>query len=340
MSNEFTLRKKDDFPGPAEAGDLADELVRARRQLRKLNFLFDIALDNMVDGLSVFDDDQRLIVCNKRYAEIYGLPESLTRRGTPFADIARHLGPHDQSDETAGQDTWIESHVSKLAHGETVSYDQYLKSGRNVHVTSHPLSDGGWVDVIDLVGERRKEEQSIEWLAHNDPLTEVGNPLYFGRELENALQQLEHGISFALQWVDIDRFAEINEKFGHAVGDAVLRGVAERLVKTVRKRDLVARLGGDEFAIIQAGVKTQAQAERLTKRLLGVFTEPFDVLGHKISVTASIGVVLAPAHGTSSLELMKNVYHALSEAKAAGRATHTVFEGGRGDVPNQQHGVG
>jgi len=189
------------------------------------------------------------------------------------------------------------------------------------------------------VDERRKEEQSVEWLSHNDPLTEVANPLYFGEELENALRQMKLGISFAVYLIDIDRFVEINETYGHAVGDAVLRKVAERVMKNVRKHDFVARLGGDEFAIIQAGVKTQAEAERLTKRLLRAISEPFDILGHKISIAASSGVVLAPQHGASSLELIKNVYLALSAAKVAGRATHGVFEEGRHDMPNERHGI-
>lgn len=340
MSNEFIPSKRDALPDAAEAGDLVDKLQRSQRQLGKLNLIFDVALDSMARGLSVFDDDQRLILCNRRYGEIYGLPESMRRRGTPFADIVRYLGPQRDSDEAADQDTWIEDHVAKLARGEAVSYDQHLRSGGNVRVTSHPLSDGGWVDIHEVVGERRKDEQHIEWLAHNDPLTEVGNPLYFGQELENALRQLEHGKSFALHWIDLDRFAEINEEFGQSVGDALLRQVAERLVKTVRKHDLVARLGGDEFAIIQAGVKTEAEAEHLTKRLLRAIREPFDVLGHRLSISASSGVVIAPQHGSTSLELIKNVYLALSAAKAAGRATHAVFEEGQHAAPDARASEG
>jgi diguanylate cyclase (GGDEF)-like protein len=105
------------------------------------------------------------------------------------------------------------------------------------------------------------------------------------------------------------------------------------LAKCVRKHDLVARLGGDEFAIIQPGVKSQEEAERLTKRLLRAISEPSRVLGHEISTSASIGVVLAPEHGTSSLELIKNVYLALYAAKAAGRDTHRIFETRRADGP-------
>jgi len=149
MSNDLP-QSKEALPGPAEVGSSADELAHAQKQLKKLNLLFDVALSNMARGLSVFDADQRLIVCNRRYGEIYALPESVTRPGTPFASIAGFLEPHDGSSEAEGESAWIESHVSKLAHGETVSYDQHLKDGRNVHVTSQPLTDGGWVDIHEL----------------------------------------------------------------------------------------------------------------------------------------------------------------------------------------------
>ncbi len=204
--------------------------------------------------------------------------------------------------------------------------------GSAVHITSHPLAGGGWLDIQDDVVERREQQQTIEWHAKNDPLTEVANPLYFGDELENALRQLKLGITFALHWVDVDRFAEINETYGRRVGDAVLKTVAQRLLKSVRKDDFVARLGGDEFAIIQAGVKTEADAIRLTKHMLRAISAPCHVLGYDLLITASVGVVLAPEHGTSSLELMKNIYLALYAAKAAGRNTHAVFQEKRGDA--------
>ncbi len=343
MSNDLPQRMEAaPLPESAETCSPADEFVRAQDQLKRLNRLFGVALNNMARGLSAFDADQRLIVCNQPYAEIYGLPEDLTRAGTPFASITRHLltqeAVGDDSAELEPRDTSYETHLSKLAGGETVTCTRHLKDGRTVHVTSQPLTDGGWVDIHDCVGERRKGEERINWLAHNDPLTEVANPLYFGEELENALRQLKLGVAFAVHWIDLDRFAELNDTFGHAVGDAVLRSVAERLATCVRTHDLVARLGGDEFAIIQAGVKTQAEAERLAQRLLRAISAPYDILGNKISMSASIGVVLAPEHGTSSLELIKNVYLALYAAKAGGRDTYAMFKEGRHLMPNE-HGV-
>jgi len=151
MSNELP-QMKEALPGPAEAGSPADQLARAQKQLEKLNRIFDVALNNMARGLSVFDADQRLVVCNKRYAEIYDLPESLTRPGTPLAEIARHLvrddAGHDGSGEGERQSGSIEPDISNLARGETHFQTQHLKDGQNVHVTRLPLTDGGWVEFM------------------------------------------------------------------------------------------------------------------------------------------------------------------------------------------------
>lgn len=308
------------------------EIIERKKQLKQLNRWFDVALNNMGRGLSMFDAEQRLIVCNRLYREIYGLPQRLTRPGTPLASIVRYHVKHetgcDDREEIARQCKWIEQHVANLARGQTFSYTQHLKNGRIVQVTNQPLTGGGWVDIQEDITERRRAEQKIAWLAHHDPLTEVANRIYFAEELEHALGHLEPGAGFALHWIDLDRFKEINDHLGHPAGDALLKSVAGRLLKTVREHDLVARLGGDEFAVIQASAKTQAEAEELTKRLLSALSQPHKVLEHEITIGASIGVVVAPKHGASAEELMKNVDLALYKAKQAGRGTYAIFEPG------------
>ncbi len=311
------------------------ELLQRKRQLQQLNRWFDVALNNMARGLSMFDAKQRLIVCNKLYREIYGLPQHLARPGTPLAKILRYhvkqeTGRED-ADEIRRQCEWIEAHVAKLTRGKTFTYTQQLTSGRIVQLTNQPLAGGGWVDIQEDITERRKAEQRIAWLAHHDPLTETANRLYFGKELDHALRHLKPGTGFALHWIDLDHFKQINDEFGHPTGDALLKSVAKKLRNTVREQDLVARLGGDEFAVIQAGVTTQTLAEELAKRLLAAVSGPHHVLGHEIDCGASIGVVLAPPHGMDAEDLMKNVDIALYRAKAAGRGTFAFFEPLRAD---------
>ena len=309
------------------------ELLQRKKELQQLNRWFDVALNNMGRGLSMFDAEQRLIVCNKQYREIYDLPARLTRPGTPLSSIVRRhvkqaIG-RDDPQEIERQCAWIKAHIAKLACGETFSYTQNLQNGKTVQVTNQPLAGGGWVDIQEDITERRKAEQKITWLAHHDPLTSAANRVFFSLELENALRHLRPETGFAVHWIELDKFKEINDVLGHPVGDELLCSVVGSLREAVRDGDLVARLGGDEFAIIQTGATTVAEAEEMTRRLLAAIRVPRHVVGHDLTIGASIGVVLAPQHGATAEELMRNVDLALYSAKAAGRGTFAVFEPGR-----------
>lgn len=317
------------------------ELLKRKKQLQQVNRWFDVALNNMGRGLSMFDAHQRLIVCNRLYREIYELPQRLTRPGTPLASILRcHVkrdSGRDDAEEIEHQCMWIREHVAKLTRGETFSYTQHLKSGRIVQVSNQPLRGGGWVDIQEDITERRKAEEKITWLAHHDPLTNAANRGYFGRELENALRHLRPGSGFAVHSIDLDKFKEINDNLGHPVGDALLKSIVRSLRKAVRGNDLLARLGGDEFAVIQAGATTKVEAEKLARRLLAAVGVPHHALGHMITIGASVGVVLAPQDGASAGELMKNVDVALYNAKSAGRGTFAVFEPERDKTRGKRH---
>jgi diguanylate cyclase (GGDEF)-like protein len=323
------------IPLPPSKPDVAcgtDTLLEQKRTLEQLNTWFEVALNNMVRGLSMFDSGQRLIVCNKSYRQMYDLPEHLTVAGTPLAEIVRyHVHREtgcDGPEETAKQAKWIDEHVVRIAEGRSFSEIQHLRSGRTLLVTYQPLADGGWVDIQEDITEKRRTEEKIEWLARHDPLTGVANRFYFRETFEHALKKLEKGSSIALHWLDLDQFKEVNDTFGHPVGDALLKAVAQRLRASVRKTDFLARLGGDEFAIIQAGAGRTEQSERLARRVLAAISKPYFVMGHSISISASIGIVRAPSHGRTADELLKNADVALYNVKSAGRNGFELFRRG------------
>ena len=307
-------------------------LLAQKRKLEQLNTWFDIALNNMVRGLSMFDADQRLIVCNQSYRQMYGLPEELTRPGTPIQDIVRyHVRKEtgrDGAAETAKQAKWLAQHVAKLAKGRSFSHVQDLKDGRKLLVTYQPLADGGWVDIQEDITEKRRAEERIEWLARHDPLTGVANRFYFRETFERALRSLNDGSRLALHWLDLDQFKEVNDTLGHPMGDALLKVVAQRLRASVRRADFLARLGGDEFAIIQPAARSMDQCERLAKRVLHDVCRPYHIDGHAVSISASIGIVRAPEHGKTADELLKNADIALYEVKQAGRRGYSIFRRG------------
>ncbi len=310
-----------------------DLLLEQKKKLEQLNGWFDIALNNMVRGLSMFDAEQRLIVCNTSYRQMYALPEELTRPGTPLADIVRYHVKRetgrDGAEEAAKQQKWLAQHVAKLAAGRSFSHVQNLRDGRKFLVTYQPLADGGWVDIQEDITEKSRAEQRIEWLARHDALTGAANRFHFRETFESSLQELDDGSSVSLHWLDLDRFKEVNDTFGHPVGDALLKAVAKRLRSSIRKTDFLARLGGDEFAIIQAGNDGGIEhCERLAKRVLQAVSRPYYILGHALSVSASIGIVRAPEHGRSADVLLKNADVALYNVKATGRQGFEVFRSG------------
>jgi diguanylate cyclase (GGDEF)-like protein len=207
---------------------------------------------------------------------------------------------------------------------------QTLSDGRKFQVTYQPLADGGWVDIQEDITEKSRAEQRIEWLARHDALTGIANRHHFRETFEATLRALGSEGTVSLHWLDLDRFKEINDTFGHPVGDALLKAVAKRLRGSIRKNDFLARLGGDEFAIIQIGGEGPEQSERLAKRVLQSLGRPYYILGHALTVTASVGIVRAPEHGRTADELLKNADVALYNVKAGGRQGFEIFRSGSG----------
>jgi diguanylate cyclase (GGDEF)-like protein len=302
------------------------------KQLVQFNRCLELALNNMVRGLSMFDANQRLIVCNNVYQEIYELPERLTRPGTHLSELVRnHVKREtglDNPAERKKQSAWIKQHVAALARGTTFTHTQYLKSGRIVLVTNKPLEGGGWVDIQEDITERRQAEQKIYWLSRHDPLTETANRLQFHEALNEALRNLGPGRGLVLHWIDLDRFKSVNDTLGHPVGDALLKSVAKRLQKAVRKGDIVARLGGDEFAVLQVPTSraSKADAARMAKRLLSAIGEPHALAGQPVSCGASIGIAFAPHDGRTAEDLLKAADLALYAAKTNGRGNATFYD--------------
>ncbi|MDX1621815.1 MAG: EAL domain-containing protein [Nitriliruptorales bacterium] len=163
-------------------------------------------------------------------------------------------------------------------------------------------------------------QEELERLARFDPLTGVGNRVVFRDRLEHALARAERNDQrLAVLFLDIDRFKDINDQFGHEVGDGVLSAVAARLSSISRRADTVARLGGDEFTILLEGLNDPAGATTVAQKILDVMEEPIRVAGRTLTVSCSIGVALSPDDGTTAGQLMQHADHAMYRAKSDGR---------------------
>lgn len=322
-----------------ELGDLSRafngmivEVAEARRQLiarseaevSKQVERLEAALTNMSQGLCMFDRDQRVIVCNNRYAETYGIAPERIRPGIPMREI---LEERVKSGSYYGNaDTYVDRRLAAYSVVESSDSIAELKNGRIIHSVRRPMSNGGWLATHEDVTERRQVEAKIAHMARHDALTNLPNRLLFREGIEQALHRVSRGARIAVHCLDLDRFKSVNDTLGHSIGDALLRAVTERLVKCIRDTDVVARLGGDEFAIIQTLTERDINANSLAQRVIDAVILPYELDGHQVVVGVSIGIAVAPGDGVEPDELLKNADLALYRAKMDGRGIYRFFE--------------
>ena len=202
---------------------------------------------------------------------------------------------------------------------------QETSDGRTIQVVNQPMLGGGWVGTHEDVTERKQAEAKIAYMAHHDELTNLPNRVRFHEKLKETLSLDQEEKRVAVFYLDLDRFKKVNDTLGHPVGDHLLKTVAHRLRNCVREVDTVARLGGDEFAIIQPAIEQPRNAAVFANRILDAVAAPYQIGGHEIIVSTSIGIAISPDDGTEIDQLMKNADMALYGAKAVERGTYHFF---------------
>jgi len=302
-----------------------ERLANANADLELAGQQLDAALSNISQGLTFFEADQKLIVCNRRYSEMYGLTPEQTTAGTTLIDILGHRVACGSFPDLSPAD-YLARRKDLSRAGQAYDLTDELRDGRTIVMRYQPLPNGGWVTTHEDITERRQAEANMIFMARHDVLTRLPNRILFHERLEQAMDMAGRGNGCAVLCLDVDHFRHINDRWGHSVGDGLLQAVANRLQACVREVDTVGRLGGDEFAIIQLAVGRPYDAELLANRIIQAFKMPFAVDDHQIAVGISIGVAMAPGDGATAEKLLKNADIALYLSKAEGRGTVRFFE--------------
>ncbi|MDK4732716.1 EAL domain-containing protein [Rhizobium sp. CNPSo 3490] len=288
--------------------------------------LFEIVLNNLPLGLSVFDAGQRLTLYNIRFPQLFGLtPEDIAAGAT----IAELIGKMRGNESTASKSVRQTARPS-LAKAESSSIrrrEWQMHDGRIIQSVVTILSDGSSIAIHADITEDRKAAQRITYLAHHDPLTGLPNRMYFREQVDATLAERKPHEQIALVHLNLDRFKSINNTIGVSVGDKILQQVAERIRASAGSENTLARLGSDEFAILQTGKQQPKNVTVLADQIRRALSEPFLNGEKQVTLSVSMGIAIAPENGGETDILLKNAGVALSHAKADGRKRERFFTG-------------
>ena len=315
----------DTDPQLAELWKAIGEIGGYVRKLKERIRLLEAVIENFPGGISLFDNDLHMVLCNEQQKRMLEYPDELMAKGYPsleelfrFNAMRGEYGPGD-----------IEMHVKRklelVRRREPHCYDRTRPNGTIVEVRGVPLEGGGFVTTYLDVTEQRRNQQLVAHMAQHDPLTDLPNRILFHDRLKTALAQVKRGGMMAVHDLDLDNFKPVNDNLGHQAGDELLVGIASRMRQSVREHDTIARLGGDEFAVVQTAIRKPQDAATLASRLLNALAKPMKIAGREVQVSLSIGIAIAPDDGLTSDDLLIKADSALYHSKSRGKGCFKFF---------------
>jgi diguanylate cyclase (GGDEF)-like protein len=300
------------------------DAVITSRDMSLLARRFDTALNNMPHGLCMFDAKRSIVVSNQKLHEQMGLPSALDLKDSSVRSLADQIVAAGHLSEGSAQ-SLVENLDIRLSGSDDSPFAVVMQNDRTFEFTVQPMENGGMVVLVEDITERKAAEAKINQLARFDALTGLPNRTVLRDHMEQALELWRPDRMCAIHFIDLDQFKQINDTLGHTRGDLLLEAVAARLRESIRDVDVISRFGGDEFVILQAPIKSLEESEALANRILSVLGGTYDLDGHKVVVTASIGIAIAK-NRIDPDQFLRNADLALYQAKADGRGAWRWFE--------------
>jgi diguanylate cyclase (GGDEF)-like protein/PAS domain S-box-containing protein len=299
--------------------------MRLGNPVRQQLLLAASVFDSSREGILITDAEQRILRANAAFSRLTGYPEAEVLGNTP-----RILQSGLQSPEFYTQ---LKADLESRGYWQGEVLDR-RRDGKIVPVLLSISvvkdAEGEVIHYVALhadISRIKESEARLEYQARHDHLTGLANRLMLHLRVEHALERARRdGTPLALLMLDLDRFKDVNDSFGHLMGDALLRDVAERLIRRVRNADTVSRLGGDEFTVLLETIDDPAEAARVAEDLIHALNEPFRLPnGNEVVVGATVGIAIFPDHGDSEEALLQGADAALYQAKAEGRGRYRFF---------------
>ena len=299
------------------------DAVNTSRDIALLANRFDAALNNMPHGLCMFDSDGHVVVSNQRLSQLMGLqncePKGLSLRCLLECSVEAGLISDLNSERILGRmNAW-------LSGSDDAALVLDMQNGRVLEFTLQHMGNGGFVLLAEDITERKAAEAEKDRLARFDSLTGLPNRAVLRDRMTRALSGCRPDNMCAVHFIDLDQFKQVNDTLGHTRGDMLLEVVAKRLIDVTRDAGVIARFGGDEFVVLQAPITAAAQSETLAQCILTTLGGSYDLDGHKVVVTASIGIAMANSQIDPD-QFLRNADMALYRAKTEGRGTWRWFE--------------
>jgi diguanylate cyclase (GGDEF)-like protein/PAS domain S-box-containing protein len=312
----------------------ADRIAQVSRNL-------DIALENMSQGICLFDRDERLVLANRHYSEIFNFPQGFAAVGRSYSDIVKQ-GYDLRLNDPAVALQRAEEHYEramKIVRGGGGSTVMRFSDGRSIQSIYTTTQEGGWVVTFEDITKRLESEEKIAYMARHDGLTGLPNRAVFNETLNQEIALAERsGGKVAVIGIDLDKFKEINDQHGHAAGDQVLVELTNLMNGVLQPSEFVARFGGDEFAAIKCFeeiAEVHDFIERLERCLIGeVAIDAFEV-----KTGASLGVAIFPQDARDGEQLLANADLAMYRAKASLITRVCFYEGAMDEAARERRAL-
>jgi diguanylate cyclase (GGDEF)-like protein/PAS domain S-box-containing protein len=316
----------------ANLAEIALGRSRADQSLRESEKLLSDILENVTAYIYMKDTQGRYLFANRLLRERFAAPmeEIVGYDDNKFFDADTSASKHMEDMRVLRNGQMIQAEETNL---------NILTGVTHVFMTvKMPLrrEDGSIYALCGIstdITERKDIEEHMQHMAQYDALTHLPNRALFNDRLQLAIAAAQRNkANLALMFIDLDKFKPVNDTYGHGVGDLLLKDVASRIQDCLRESDTAARIGGDEFVILLPTIATQQDASRVGEKILHALNQPFELMGHNLQISSSIGVAVYPKHGADEKLLVKSADIAMYHAKKHGRNNVKMFRPGMQEI--------